>query len=264
LELADRLRLGGVDSRIDQYEPHPAQGWPRWMEEQFGKADRIIVLPSKTYNERYEQSSGIGSGARFEAAILRSLLVKNGVSFEKIAIALFDKADETYIPDLLHGCPRYFVSSDSGYENLYRWLTNQPEVAAPELGSIKKLPSRQKRKPAHTFQLLCQRLKPLIDDNYRVFRDFGPNSGVDSVGPVRYNLNAWYALRESKIVPNNRQIREMIVNDREIIPTRHKETFERWISHIDAFEAHVEDCSVDYREHQFPITIVDIINQNSQ
>ena len=27
LALADRLRAGGVDASIDQYEPHPSEGW---------------------------------------------------------------------------------------------------------------------------------------------------------------------------------------------------------------------------------------------
>jgi hypothetical protein len=264
LKFADKLRISGVDSRIDQYESHPAEGWPRWMENQFVEADRIIVVPSKTYLERYEQSTGIGSGARFEAAILRSQLMKNGVSFEKLAIAMFAKDDSIYIPDLLHGCSRYLVSNDIGFENLYRWLTNQPEITAPKLGAVKKLSSKRTIASIPNFQFLCRELKPLLDDNYRVFRDFGPNSGAGSKGPVRYNLNAWYALRESQIVPNNQQIREMIVEHRNVIPGKYKAIFERLISHIDAFQAHVGDSSIDYREHQFPAEIVDIINSSSR
>lgn len=34
LQLADKLREDGIDAWIDQYEPVPAQGWPRWMEAQ--------------------------------------------------------------------------------------------------------------------------------------------------------------------------------------------------------------------------------------
>jgi hypothetical protein len=130
------------------------------MEDQFENAEKIIVVPSKTYLERYTQDSGIGSGARFEAAILRSKLVKNGVSFEKLAVALFDRTDEIYIPDLLHGCERYIVSDDKGFNNLYRWLTNQPEITAPKLGQVQRFSLRSYPKPILRFEILCSRLKP--------------------------------------------------------------------------------------------------------
>jgi hypothetical protein len=262
LDLADKLRALGVDSQIDQYESHPAKGWPRWMEDQFANADAIVVVASKKYLERYNQDSGIGSGARFEATILRSKLMKNGVSFQKTAVALIDKSDEVYIPNLLHGCQRYVVSNSIGFENLYRWLTDQPAVIAPKLGFVQKLSSTRHVKSTLNFQGLCRALKPLLEDNYRVFRDFGPNSDANSKGPLRHNLNAWYALRRSKILPNNSQIRSFIVECRDIIPRKYKTAFQKLISHIDAFEAHVDNDLVDYREHQFPSDIVDIVERN--
>lgn len=100
-----------------------------------------------------------------------------------------------------------------------------------------------------------------MNDNYRVFRDFGPNSGADSQGPVRFNLNAWYELRKSKIIPNNQIIRQMITEYRALIPKEHTSIFERLISHIDAFEAHVNNDQVDYREHQFPTEITAVITR---
>jgi hypothetical protein len=39
LALADRLRADGIDRILDQYEPWPAQGSPRWMERQLAAAD---------------------------------------------------------------------------------------------------------------------------------------------------------------------------------------------------------------------------------
>jgi hypothetical protein len=261
LLLADRLRSDGVDVRIDQYEPHPPQGWPRWMEDQFLHADKIIVVPSKKYLDRYSQVDGEGSGARFEAAILRSLLQKNGVSFERIAVATLAHDDHAYIPDLLHGCSRYGLSDNQNYEALYRWLTEQPAVSAPELGKIRRLPPKPRPKVSTGFQSLCQAIPALMIDNYRIFRDFGPNSGADAQGPVRFNLNAWYELRKSKLVPNNQFIRQMIVEHRALIPAQDAPIFERFISHIDAFEAHVANDQVDYREHQFPVAIVEIVTR---
>lgn len=260
LSLADRLRGEGVDVRIDQYDSHPPQGWTRWMEDQFSHAERIIVVPSPKYLDRYSQTDGKGSGARFEAAILRTLLLKNGVSFEKIAVATLSRGDQDYIPDLLHGCSRYGLADDSGYENLYRWLTQQPAITAPKLGRLRILsPSPRPAVPDPSFKWLCRELLPIMNDNYRVFRDFGPNSGARSQGPVRFNLNAWYELRRSKIIPNNRAIRQMITEHRPLIPSQHTSIFERLISHIDAFEAHVTNEQVDYREHQFPTEVMAIV-----
>ncbi|MCK1744644.1 toll/interleukin-1 receptor domain-containing protein [Bradyrhizobium sp. 139] len=262
LSLADRLRSEGVDVRIDQYESHPPQGWPRWMEDQFLHAEKIIVVPSQKYLNRYSQVDGIGSGARFEAVILRTLLLKNGVSFEKIAVASLSRADQDCIPDLLHGCSRYGLADDRGYEDLYRWLTQQPAITAPELGRIRTLsPSPRPKARDPSFAWLCRELLPIMNDNYRVFRDFGPNSGADSQGPVRFNLNAWYELRKSKIIPNNQIIRQMITEYRALIPKEHTSIFERLISHIDAFEAHVNNDQVDYREHQFPTEITAVITR---
>jgi TIR domain len=264
LDLADLLRGNGVDARIDRYEPHPSQGWPRWMEEQLASAHKVIVIPSKKYLARYNQDSGVGSGARFETSILRSQLMKNGVSYERIAVALLKPGNESYIPDLLHGCQRYAISTKKDFENLYRWLTNQSAPTRPKLGALKLLPKAQSSFTTHitNFRLLCRALQPILDDNRRLFRDFGPNSSANSKGPVRYNLASWYTLRKTKIVPNNSQLRDLIVDHQGLIPKKRKAIFDRLISHIDAFEAHVEDDAVDYREHQFPAEIESVINAN--
>ncbi len=38
-KLADKLRSHGIDAMIDQYEPHPPEGWPLWMASVDGAAD---------------------------------------------------------------------------------------------------------------------------------------------------------------------------------------------------------------------------------
>jgi hypothetical protein len=114
------------------------------------------------------------------------------------------------------------------------------------------------------FGGLCRHLKPLLDDNFRVFRNFGPNSGADSLGPVRHNLVAWHELRASTIVPNNTRIRELIGSNRDLVPNQHWPAFEELVSHIDAFEAHVKNEKVDYQNNQFPRAVVEIVNRNAK
>jgi hypothetical protein len=261
LAMANRLRCDGVDAHIDQYEQHPSEGWPKWMEHQFANAEAIVVVASARYLERYNQEGGVGSGARFEGAILSSILLKNGVSFEKIAVVILAKSDEAFIPDILHGCPRYDLSDEIGYESLCRWLTEQPRIVIPPLGTIKPLPPIDLT--AHgRFLLLCRAILPIFEDNWRIFRDFGPNSGADGSGPLRQNVESWYEIRRSKIVPNNARIRALVSDHRPHIPDEHRRLFERLLSHIDAFEAHVANDRVDYRDHQFPKEIVEIVRQN--
>ena len=58
--LADRLRQDGIESHIDQYEPAPPQGGPRWMQQQIEHADFVMLVCTPTYRRRFE---GQGSGA---------------------------------------------------------------------------------------------------------------------------------------------------------------------------------------------------------
>ena len=54
LVLADRLRHDGVDARLDQYEPSPTQGWPRWMVDEIAAADFVLVVCTATYRRRFD------------------------------------------------------------------------------------------------------------------------------------------------------------------------------------------------------------------
>lgn len=66
-----------------------------------------------------------------------------------------------------------------------------------------------------------------------------------------------------KVVENNAGIRSVINANSDAIPARYAELFRRWINHIDAFEAHAQGPSADYRDHQFPAEVVDVVNQNA-
>ena len=271
-DFANKLRHDGIDATIDQFEPHPAEGWPKWMELQLRLADRIILVPSEKYQERYYQEGAPNSGARFEGALLTTHLLNSGVSFEKIAVALADHADEAFIPDLLQACQRYEFRSQDGYDALYRWLTEQPAVVPAALGTVRKLAPISAgdvvQAAAHhdggRFGLLCSALRPLLEGNGRIFRDFGPNSGsADSDKPLRMDFNVWKLQREKTIVPNNTQMRDLVTKHYDHIPQEHRPTFDRLLSHFDAFETHVRFGSVDYRDHQFPVEIDEIVSSHS-
>jgi hypothetical protein len=105
---------------------------------------------------------------------------------------------------------------------------------------------------------------PRMEDNRRIFQDFGPNSGIDNAGSlekaVRVDLSLWYSKRDT-IVQNNSIICDYIRSNIGLIPEGYMPAFEKWLSHIDAFALHVADDAIDYREYQFPKEVISIVRE---
>jgi hypothetical protein len=261
VRLSDKFREQGIDATVDAYEQHPAEGWPKWMEKQFSK-DFIITVLSPRYVREFNQKNSSTSGARYEGAILSSLLFQRGVSFERIAVVCFDDWDDLEIPHILSGCTRYYVDRPGEYEKLYCFLTGQAVVQKPPLGQIIQLPtgSSLPQKSATSFPSLCKSLWPLMEENRRIFEDFGPNSG--SGGPenksVRFDLSLWRHLR-TQIGENNAEIARCLRLHYGSVPEEHKKLFDRWLSHIEAFAIHLNDEAIDYREHLFPREVIAVV-----
>jgi len=138
LALSDRLRQDGIDSHIDQYEVSPPEGWPRWMENKIEWADFVLVVCMETYQQRLEGKAptGQGKGVKWEGAILmQQLYDAEGQNTRFIPVVLSSK-DTAYIPGVLKVQTHYDVSTDKGYEAMYRHLTGQPRIAKPTLGKF--------------------------------------------------------------------------------------------------------------------------------
>jgi hypothetical protein len=134
LELGDRLRTDGVDAELDQYDPHPKSGWPKWMEQKFEAADFVLCVPSPLYLERFQQADGSkASGSRYEGVLVSTRLFREGCSYDKFAVVIFGEEHTAFIPPILQPCTYYDVSTDAGYDGLYRFLTGQPLIAKPIL-----------------------------------------------------------------------------------------------------------------------------------
>jgi hypothetical protein len=264
LELSNRLRREGVDASIDAYVLHPAEGWPKWMESQF-QLDFLIVILSPRYIREFNQEVESSSGARYEGSILSALPHSRGVSYERIAIVCFDDWPYLDIPLVLSSCTRYYVDRPDEYQKLYALLTGQTWVEKPPLGSRITLRPALQSVPVHSeqsFGALCKMLWPLMEENRRIFEDFGPDSGAAYSCPgdktIRYDLTLWKHRRKA-IGANNEVIAEYLRSYANVIPDIHEPLFRKWLSHIDAFALHLDDDNIDYREHQFPREVVDII-----
>lgn len=126
-----------------------------------------------------------------------------------------------------------------------------------EISKKEIVPQKQisKCKTYKNFYELCESLIPLIDDNKFLFKTFGPNSSAIEIEPLRYDLTLWKNVRVEYIIPNNVLIKCIINKNKSIIPTIHKDLFEKLIAHIYAFRKHVEDPNFDYENYQFPVRI---------
>lgn len=145
LELSNRLRAEGVDCHIDQYEMSPPEGWPAWMNDQIEAARFVLVVCTETYERRVSgrEIAGKGLGSRWEGAIITQSLYETGGRNHKFIPVVFTGTDAEHVPSFLRPVTRYDLSASSGYENLYRRLTSQPQVVKPPLGVVNALPPVQ-------------------------------------------------------------------------------------------------------------------------
>lgn len=136
LGLANRLVGDGLDCIIDQYEPHPKEPWPRWMDRQIEEADFVVVVCTETYLRRASGRANrdTGRGATFESVLIIQDLYDTGMWNEKFIPVLLDEAPVEYVPKPLRGYTHYRADAERGYEDLYRHLTRQPRVVKPPAG----------------------------------------------------------------------------------------------------------------------------------
>jgi WD40 repeat protein len=137
--------MDGIDCRIDQYEPSPKEGWPRWCRNQVQEAKFVLIVCTQTYRERFdgESSTGTGLGGRWEGFIITQLVYQAESKNSKFIPLLFSQDDAPYIPLELSGVNRYDINAADGYEQLFRRLTNQPLRRPPDVApNIKRMPTR--------------------------------------------------------------------------------------------------------------------------
>jgi len=147
LALSDRLRQDGIDCHIDQYETSPREGWPRWMQLRITKANFVLVICTETYRRRFsgQEKRRRGLGVKWEGAILTQELYDAEANNTKFVPVFVSSHNSNCIPIILRGATYYEVNTERGYEDLYRRLTNQPDIPLPEIGKIRPMPPRKRK-----------------------------------------------------------------------------------------------------------------------
>ena len=145
LDLANQLRQDGVDARIDLFEPHPAEGWQRWMQRQIEQADLVVLVCTLNYRRQFDgdETAGRSRDVNWQGQILGQLIYDAGGVSERIVPILFDEGPATStehsIPLPLRKYTSYRVPGE--YEALYRRLTGQPISSPAALGRARELPT---------------------------------------------------------------------------------------------------------------------------
>lgn len=131
VELADLLRIHGIDCNLDQYEVSPPEGWQNWMRNQVEQADFVLLVCTEQYQRRFQgkEQPGKGKGVTWEGAII-SQLIYDQQSNSKFIPIIFESRANDYIPLEIKSHTYYLLNpanlklNEPGYEALYRHLTN--------------------------------------------------------------------------------------------------------------------------------------------
>ncbi|PTQ76555.1 SEFIR domain-containing protein [Nitrosomonas oligotropha] len=140
LALANRLRGEGLDCQIDQYvNGFPPEGWQRWLETQIEQADFVLIVCTSVYLQRYRgQALDGGRGVNFESVVISQMLYDQYYRNNKFIPVIPEQGslDDVQLP--LKGFTTYKLPQD--YTALYRLLTGQHAIPAPEIGGMIYLP----------------------------------------------------------------------------------------------------------------------------
>lgn len=146
--LSEKLRGHGIDCEIDQYELMPEDGWPTWCKKKIREAQFVVCVCTENYYNRFEKIDDTeqGKGVKYEGYVITQAFYKNNSKNTKFIPVYFDDQDGNFIPSDLDGATRIPVAIESGYWQLYRILTSQPEKRKCPLGKPIVLP------PVKSFQ----------------------------------------------------------------------------------------------------------------
>lgn len=135
-ELANRLRLDGIDADIDMYHESPEEGWTTWMINKIKSSDYVLVLCTESYynivNGGQEIESGLGR--RFEGKLIQKQIYDSGCINSRFIPILPPNGSRQYILDVLNDYTPYSIYED--YDRLLKRL-NGNNHRMPPLGQKK-------------------------------------------------------------------------------------------------------------------------------
>ena len=137
LELANHLRMSGVDARVDQYLASPPPDWQEWMWTEMQDAAAVLVVCSDAYKARAESPSGagIGTGTAWESQVLTgALYADQSARGRRFIPAVIGGARQDQVPYFLAATTVHNLADPASFENLLRQLFGVPQIALPVIG----------------------------------------------------------------------------------------------------------------------------------
>ncbi|MFF1661391.1 toll/interleukin-1 receptor domain-containing protein [Streptomyces sp. NPDC058258] len=173
---AERLRQAGVDAWIDQFDEHnPPESWPDWMRREIDKSDFVIVAVTNNYVQRFnrETGPGIGSGVRWEGALITADLYHSRRERAKFIPVVLRAGDASLIPAPLNMTSWFVIgeAADANLARLVQVLLRNPGKLPSELG----IPNPS----GASFHFDGIQPSPDVD------RAFGMAAGGDNQGAIR-------------------------------------------------------------------------------
>lgn len=151
------------------------------------------------------------------------------------------------------------LSLNSGVDSIFIVIGAFMIASSVVLFILKQLSNKtNSSKRYKSLSKAARDIRPLMDDNRRIFTTFGPNTSAGSTDELRHDYDVWEKLKLDQIVPNNNSILS-ILNRVKKLDKREELAVSAMKSHIQAFKKHCEDPSFDYSQNQFPIDFSDLI-----
>jgi hypothetical protein len=146
LALANRLRDGGIDCSLDQYEESPPEGWPQWMDRQILESQFVLVVCSDFYLKKLhgQVKPTEGLGVRWEGKLVYQHLY-NAAANSKFIPVLLPNGQPEHVPTPLQGATYYRPAIQADFDHLYWRLRGVPLKQKPPLGKPKPLPPKPRK-----------------------------------------------------------------------------------------------------------------------
>lgn len=145
LEFSNKLRSEGIDAIVDLYEESPAEGWPRWMENQIRDADFVLIINCKSYYDKCYANNIQGKGVSWEVNIAYQHIYDNNSHNEKFIPVCFDEEDFQYILTPLKPFSYYNINNKDSFDNLYWRLRGVAKRNKPPLGKLRPLKEKSQK-----------------------------------------------------------------------------------------------------------------------
>jgi hypothetical protein len=141
--LAERLRINGIDARLDQWHVKAGESFTRFMEEEVTASDFVIVVCTPAFARKSNTRQG---GAGYEQQIVSGLLVSGSPRSKFIPILRsgeYELGLDCAIPTHFAGIAAIDFRHDAEFqerlEDLLRVIFDRPRFVPPPLGERPEL-----------------------------------------------------------------------------------------------------------------------------